>query len=136
MRRTILICIIGITGWGTVLGQSPQKPTIEVHVAGMVCAFCIQGIEKTLLALKDVDSININLKTKVVTVIQAKPDAVSDEHIRKANDDARYEVTKIVRSGSVLSPPPVTLPKSPAGQIQPKSPVKSAEEKPTAVEKW
>lgn len=110
MYRIILIFTLMLGGLGSVSGQGKAPDAIDVHVDGMVCAFCIQGIEKTLLALKGVDSINIDLKTKVVTVIQAKTGAVSDEHIKKAIDDAGYEVSKIVRSTPALPTEQVNTP--------------------------
>lgn len=116
MHRIIFVYIVGLLSWSNVVAQPIQTPSIEVHVAGMVCAFCIQGIEKTLLALENVQSIDINLKTKVVTVRPKRMDAVTDDHIRKAIDDAGYEVTKIVRSLSALPSSEVTVPG--AQQIQ------------------
>ncbi len=116
MNRIILGVILMLGGWGSVLGQAKQQAAIEVHVSGMVCAFCIQGIEKTLLALKDVDSIDIDLKTKVVTVIPKQGGTLTDDHIKKAIDDAGYEVSKIVRSARTLSTNEVTPLKSPKTQ--------------------
>jgi copper chaperone CopZ len=110
MHRIILIFTLVLGGWGSVSGQAKAPAAIEVHVAGMVCAFCIQGIEKTLLALKDVDSIEIDLKTKVVTVMPKQEGALTDAHIKKAIDDAGYEVSKIVRSAPILSTDQVNTP--------------------------
>lgn len=103
MYRIILVVTLILGGSSSVLGQTKQQAAIEVHVSGMVCAFCIQGIEKTLLALKDVHSIDIDLKTKIVTVIPKQGGALTNDHIKKAIDDAGYEVSKIVRSARILS---------------------------------
>lgn len=119
MRRIILTFLVVLTSWSHVLGQPKQTPSIEVHVAGMVCAFCIQGIEKTLLAIKAVRSIDINLKTKIVTVIPKQVGAITDDHIRKAIDDAGYEVTQIVRSVPALPADEVTSSKLQKGQQAP-----------------
>lgn len=70
---------------------------ISVHVKGMVCGFCAQGIEKKFKALPEVQSVNVSLETKLVKVSTKDGKDVSNEKINEILREAGYNVEKIDR---------------------------------------
>ncbi len=95
---------------GTAHAQAPAKPaatapaasapaaastSVKATVNGMVCAFCAQGIEKTLTKMPEAQAVYVNLDQKLVAV-DAKPGKTLDhEKIKKAIVDAGFDVIKI-----------------------------------------
>jgi periplasmic mercuric ion binding protein len=77
---------------------SAQAEEIMVHVKGMVCSFCAQGIKKSFLKLPEVEKVEPNLEEKVVLVTTKPNQTLSDESIKKLIVDSGYEVTEIMRS--------------------------------------
>lgn len=59
-------------------------------VAGMTCGHCVQAVTTELTALPEVDAVDVNLPTGVVTVTSAQP--LSDDDVRAAVDEAGYEL--------------------------------------------
>lgn len=64
---------------------------IKVGVKGMVCAFCAQGIEKKFKAQNEVDSINVSLENKFVTIKYKDGQSLSQEKITQLLKDSGYE---------------------------------------------
>jgi copper chaperone CopZ len=76
--------------------------TIELTVNGLVCGFCAQGIEKTLRRNAATDDVFVSLENRLVAVA-TKPDAdIPDEVLRKALQDAGYDVKAIARTDRSL----------------------------------
>jgi copper chaperone CopZ len=72
--------------------------TIEMDVNGLVCAFCAQGIEKTLKTFPATQAVFVSLEHRIVA-IQLKDDAdIDDATLRKAIVDAGYTVVAIRRT--------------------------------------
>jgi copper chaperone CopZ len=72
--------------------------TIEMKVYGLVCAFCAQGIEKTLRRNPATDDVVVSLENKLVAV-STKPGAdIPDAELRKALTDSGYDVKGIQRT--------------------------------------
>ena len=71
--------------------------TITVHVQGVVCAFCAQGIQKQFKAINAVKTVNVNLDEKTVLVELIPDGTLTDEAIQKLIQDAGYNVTGIER---------------------------------------
>ena len=71
--------------------------TIEVHVNGMVCAFCGQGITKKLSARPEVKKVDVSLKDKIVKIDLAENKDLNDAEIEKILKDSGYQVEKIER---------------------------------------
>jgi copper chaperone CopZ len=79
-----------------------QAATIELTVNGLVCGFCAQGIEKTLRKNAATDDVFVSLENRLVAVA-TKPDAdISDDVLRKALQDAGYDVKAITRTDRSL----------------------------------
>ena len=76
--------------------------TIEMTVNGLVCGFCAQGIEKTLRRNAATDDVFVSLENRLVA-IATKPDTdIADEVLRKALQDAGYDVKAIARTDRSL----------------------------------
>jgi copper chaperone CopZ len=79
-----------------------RAATIELTVNGLVCGFCAQGIEKTLRRNAATDDVFVSLENRLVA-ITTKPDAdIPDEVLRKALQDAGYDVKAIARTDRSL----------------------------------
>ena len=66
MKRINLMVVIAFMS----LSQSALA-SMKVTVNGMVCSFCAQGIEKSILKMDETKAVFVDLKNKVV-VIEAK----------------------------------------------------------------
>jgi copper chaperone CopZ len=75
-----------------------QAATIELTVNGLVCGFCAQGIEKTLRRNAATEDVLVSLENRLVAVA-TKPDTdIPDDVLRKALQDAGYDVKAITRT--------------------------------------
>lgn len=74
-----------------------QAETVKIHVPGMVCQMCVQGMQKQFgNAVKDKEKdILVDLDTKVVTVKTLNP--ITDEDIKKRVNNAGYNAKTITR---------------------------------------
>lgn len=92
MRQLFLFALL-IAG----LAGPAEAETIRASVNGLVCSFCAAGIEKTFKALPAVDTVRVDLDSKLVT-IGTKPDrTLDDATVTKSITDAGYSVTDIRR---------------------------------------
>lgn len=64
---------------------------VKVGVKGMVCAFCAQGIEKKFKSQSEVDSINVSLENKFVTIKYKEGQSLSNDKISQLLRDSGYE---------------------------------------------
>lgn len=71
--------------------------TIDVHVKGMVCGFCAQGITKKFKEISDIQTIDVSLEKKIVTLVTKEKSDIKDDEINKILKDAGYNVEKIDR---------------------------------------
>ena len=82
--------------------SSAHAATIEMTVNGLVCGFCAQGIEKTLRRNAATDDVFVSLENRLVAVA-TKPDTdIADDVLRKALQDAGYDVKAIARTDRTL----------------------------------
>ncbi len=77
--------------------------TIEMHVNGLVCAFCAQGIEKKLRAFPQTTDVFVSLENHLVVVALGAGTDITDTELKKAITDAGYNVTDIERTERPLS---------------------------------
>lgn len=69
--------------------------SLKATVNGMVCAFCAQGIEKSISKMDATQAVFVDLKKKTVA-IEAKPGKTLDEKaIQTAITEAGYDVVKL-----------------------------------------
>jgi copper chaperone CopZ len=71
--------------------------TVKVKIAGMVCAFCAQGISKNFKARPEVKSVDVNLDNKIVTLALNEGKTLPDDPINQIIKDAGYKVVEIQR---------------------------------------
>ena len=76
--------------------------TIEMHVNGLVCAFCAQGIEKKLRKFPATADVVVSLEQHLVAVALKEGQDIPDPELRKALTNAGYTVTEIQRSDTSL----------------------------------
>jgi len=76
--------------------------TIEMHVNGLVCAFCAQGIEKKLRKFPATADVVVSLEQRLVAVALKDGQDIPDAELRKALTNAGYTVTTIQRSDTSI----------------------------------
>ena len=92
MRKFLMITLLLIAMTGAAYAE-----TITATVNGMVCPFCATGIEKTFQKQAAVESVKVDLETKLVTIHTKKDQSIDDKAITKLIKDAGYDVTNIKR---------------------------------------
>ena len=70
---------------------------VDVKVKGMVCSFCVQGIEKKFKGESSVDNVKVNLDESLVSIWIKENQDLSDERIESLVKDSGYNVAKITR---------------------------------------
>jgi copper chaperone CopZ len=80
-----------------------RATTIEMHVNGLVCAFCAQGIEKKLRKFPATADVLVSLEQRLVAVALKDGQDIPDTELRQALTNAGYTVTTIQRSDTSLA---------------------------------
>lgn len=70
---------------------------IDVKVKGMVCSFCVQGIEKKFKGESSVDNVKVNLDESLVSIWIKTNQALSDDRIESLVKESGYNVAEITR---------------------------------------
>lgn len=70
---------------------------IEASINGMVCSFCVQGIEQKLLKLPATESVNVDIQKHLVSITLRKGSSLSDSQLRQVIRDAGFDVRDIKR---------------------------------------
>ena len=91
-----------------------RAATIEMHVNGLVCAFCAQGIEKKLRNFAATADVVVSLDQRLVAVALKDGRDIPDTELRKALTNAGYTVTSIERTDT-----PIDAIRSRLGQTKP-----------------
>ena len=91
-----------------------RAATIEMHVNGLVCAFCAQGIEKKLRKFPATADVVVSLEQRLVAVALKDGQDIPDTDLRTALTNAGYTVTTIQRSDT-----PIDAIRSRVGQAKP-----------------
>jgi mercuric ion binding protein len=76
--------------------------TIEMDVNGLVCAFCAQGIEKTLKSFPATAKVFVSLEHRIVAVELKDAQDIPDANLAKAITDAGYKLIAIRRTDATL----------------------------------
>jgi len=90
---TVLLLLAGVV----------RADTIEMTVNGLVCAFCAQGIEKTLRKNPATEDVIVSLEHRLVAVATRPGNDIGDDVLRAALTDAGYDVKEIVRTERSLA---------------------------------
>lgn len=95
MKKIIVLMVLA----GSVLGATDAfAEKITVSVKGMVCSFCAQGIKKTFMRKEGVESVDVDLDKKLVTITTKTGADLSDAAVTESIVDSGYEVMKIERA--------------------------------------
>src|SRR5262249_44175879 len=81
----------------TTFATAAHAETILATVKGMVCAFCATGIEKTFKKQAAVDTVHVDLKSKLVTINTKPQQNIDDATITQLLKNAGYTVAGIER---------------------------------------
>jgi mercuric ion binding protein len=76
--------------------------TIEMDVNGLVCAFCAQGISKTMKGFPATEGVYVSLEHRIVAVQLTDGQDIADAQLRKAITDAGYKLVAVRRTDSSL----------------------------------
>jgi mercuric ion binding protein len=80
----------------TLMGLSQTSlASMKVTVNGMVCSFCAQGIEKSLLKLDGTKAVLVDLKNKVVVVEPKEGKTLNEKEVRQEIIDSGYDVVNV-----------------------------------------
>ena len=76
--------------------------TVEMDVNGLVCAFCAQGIEKTLRGFPATADVYVSLENRIVAIELVDGTDIDDATLRRAITDAGYTVVAVRRGDGKL----------------------------------
>ena len=94
---------IAATGYQFMETEKSARKKHSFGISGMVCASCVNTIEKALKELDGVVSANVNLAAEKATV-EYDPAAVGMAEFRRAVEGAGYGVTSEVPEGTITAP--------------------------------
>jgi len=77
--------------------------TIQVEVNGLVCAFCAQGIEKTLRAFPATEDVFVSLERRLVAIALKDGQSIDETLLKKAITDAGYTAVEITYAETPLA---------------------------------
>ena len=77
--------------------------TIIVEVNGLVCAFCAQGIEKSMKKFEAVEAVFVSLEHRMVAIALRPSGDIRDAKLKAALTRAGYTVVGIKRSEESLA---------------------------------
>lgn len=92
--------LLGVALASAALGAHSR--TIEMEVNGLVCAFCAQGIEKTLRALPQTDAVWVSLEDRVVAVALKGDADIPDATLERAITDSGFALIGVRRTQRTL----------------------------------
>lgn len=78
-------------------GFSAHAETITIKVNGLVCAFCVNGLQKAFTQQEAVHSTNVSLTDKNITLVTKAPKTLADDTIRSIITESGYSVVAITR---------------------------------------
>lgn len=95
IRLVLTALLIGTT-------STLSVKTIELEVNGLVCAFCAQGIEKSMKQFPATEDVFVSLEQRLVAIALKDGQDVSDADITAAIKDAGYTTVNVTRSDTTL----------------------------------
>ena len=86
----VVLMVMGISGIS-------MAKDIRVTVNGMVCGFCAQGITKKFKAREEIESVDVSLEKKTVTLKTKIHQDLTDKVITDILTESGYSTEKIDR---------------------------------------
>ena len=116
MKALLTGCLtVSVLMLANVISLAQSTPaTVTVTVKGMVCSFCVQGVEKKLSQIKSVKRVTVDLEAKAVQVWVTPKGQLSDKQIHEAIRSAGYNVASIQRAAQAVPMTPKPKPKEAA----------------------
>lgn len=74
-----------------------ESEDIRVFVKGMVCSFCVQGVEKQFKKQDSIEKVEVDLEDSLVSIWLKEGQKISDEKINSLIKDSGYNVESIER---------------------------------------
>lgn len=74
----------------TAAPEASKANQVEVAVQGMVCPFCAQGIEKKFKEFKQVDTVDVDLDKKLISLKFKDGQRLTDKEINETVKNAGY----------------------------------------------
>lgn len=96
MKKLLLTTAI-ILSLSTPIYAMHPGGTVNVDVNGLVCDFCARALEKVFGKQQAVESINVNLDTKMIQIHFNKGQSLNDATITRLINDSGYNVEEIHR---------------------------------------
>jgi len=94
MKRNLLALVISMSIGSPLFAVGKD---LTVHVNGMVCQFCSQGITKKFKANESVEAVHVDMEKKEVHLSLKDGKDLTDAQITETIKDAGVNVDKIVR---------------------------------------
>ena len=82
-----------------------ESEDIRVFVKGMVCSFCVQGVEKQFKKQDVIEKVEVDLEDSLVSIWLKEGQKISDEKIDSLIKDSGYNVESIERLTEVVENP-------------------------------
>ena len=92
--KSIAACA-GIIWTVVTFNTATAAESIKATVNGMVCSFCAQGIEKSLMNMPQTKAVFVDLKKKIVAVEAKDGQTLDGKKIAAEIKDAGYDVVKL-----------------------------------------
>lgn len=94
MNKLISTLVILLALCTTAYAAHPSG-TIYAGVNGLVCDFCARALEKTFGKEEAVESINVDLDEKIITIHLNKGQTLDNKTVMQLINDAGYDVRDI-----------------------------------------
>ena len=95
-KTVVFVALAGMSGLAS-------AKTIEMDVNGLVCAFCAQGISKTMKGFPASDGVLVSLEHRLVAVHLKDGQDIPDASLQKAITDAGYKLVAVHRTENSLA---------------------------------
>lgn len=94
MKRFILTlaCLLALSSQAV---AAHPGGTVQVNVNGLVCDFCARALEKVFGKQEAVDTIAVDLDTKIITIHFKEGETLDDATVAQLINDSGYNVKEI-----------------------------------------
>ncbi len=98
MKQLFKVVLILLMSSQVALAAKTRK-TVTAKVNGMVCAFCSNSLEKKFNKRKEVESVDVNLDTKLITVVFKENKSFAKKKIKKMIKTSGFSVVSVNMNG-------------------------------------
>ncbi len=88
IKKAILKILVLI--WLPIAGLTADQEVVEIGVAGLACPFCVYSLEKNLIKLANIESVEVNLATGSARIVMVRAHKANVEAIRLAIVNAGF----------------------------------------------